>query len=737
MAAVKALQQWCRVQCEGYRDVAITNMTTSFRDGLAFCALIHKHRPDLINYDSLQKEDIYENNKLAFNVAEEKLGIPALLDAEDMVALKVPDRLSILTYVSQYYNYFHGRSPIGGMAGVKRPAEDSKEQPPGKKCEPVVAKPFPGKPTADSRTPHAVSPSIASTVTPKPRETKPAEQVLVEHSKKGGGTLSSTCAVCKNHVHLVQRHLVDGKLYHRNCFKCKECSNILLSGTYKAGPEPGTFICTSHQTPLKGRETLTAGPAKTGPVTNKVASGWAAVNKESSPTTQPSTANTRPINPRPSSATPTPVKAWTPLAEKTQTARQKFFESPANAAENSKPTNPTLASRWPSFSTESTGTNKVPQSVEDQKKEKAKLLISKKLMDENSNNSNTTHSLGPKPADNRLTLGSDTPSWKKDQNSPGVTGLKKVDSSSPVGSTTASKGSPWLKTIELKTSGPAGAPSVNNKDAAVSESPSDWRSKLKPVSKGPKLTEPQESPLAGKTKATHQPPKTPSSGPATSTAPSAKPNSQTAPSSEQSSNGSGTGWGFKNGKGSSPANTSKPEIKSPKARPDYIPKEEILKELKEIEDNLNDLEKKGVELEKRLRRCEEEGEEDVLMDDLMVDWFTLIRNKQVYMRRESELVYIAKTQDLEEQQPGVEQELRRLIEKPEHLKTLADRKREQELMEKLVEIVNDRNAIVEGLDEDRLREEEEDQQLNEMMKNLDVKKNKNKKKSPITKFFKR
>ena len=96
---IAALEEWCRRGVSDYPGVRVTNMTRSWRDGRAFCALIHRYRPDLIDFAKLEPRDWVGNCSLAFKVAEQELGIPALLDVEDVV--RRPDRLSILTYLSQ------------------------------------------------------------------------------------------------------------------------------------------------------------------------------------------------------------------------------------------------------------------------------------------------------------------------------------------------------------------------------------------------------------------------------------------------------------------------------------------------------------------------------------------------------------------------------------------------------------------------------------------------------------
>lgn len=104
-SAKDALLLWCQMKTAGYHNVNVRNFTTSWRDGLAFNAIIHKHRPDLIHFDKLSKSNPMYNLNNAFNVAEDKLGLTKLLDAED-VFVEQPDEKSIITYVVTYYHYF-------------------------------------------------------------------------------------------------------------------------------------------------------------------------------------------------------------------------------------------------------------------------------------------------------------------------------------------------------------------------------------------------------------------------------------------------------------------------------------------------------------------------------------------------------------------------------------------------------------------------------------------------------
>ncbi|XP_014370587.2 MICAL-like protein 1 isoform X2 [Papilio machaon] len=188
----KALELWCKRLVKDCPNIQIDNMTTSWRNGMAFCALVHHFRPDLIDLSKLKPENIYENNQLAFSIAEKHLGIPALLDPEDMVENDVPDRLSVLTYLSQFYQRL---------------------------SHTVNNKATEGEPKASS-------PTTKHPVTP------------IRFGKTG----LDKCAACGLPVYLAQRLMVDHKLYHRRCFRCSKCSGHLNPKNYQVD-DTSEFCC--------------------------------------------------------------------------------------------------------------------------------------------------------------------------------------------------------------------------------------------------------------------------------------------------------------------------------------------------------------------------------------------------------------------------------------------------------------------------------------------------------------
>uniref|UniRef100_A0AAV2J4J2 Calponin-homology (CH) domain-containing protein n=1 Tax=Knipowitschia caucasica TaxID=637954 RepID=A0AAV2J4J2_KNICA len=107
-SAKEGLLLWCQRKTAPYKNVNVQNFHISWKDGLAFNALIHRHRPELIDYDKLRKDDPLTNLNNAFDVAEKYLDIPKMLDAEDIVGTARPDEKAIMTYVSSFYHAFSG-----------------------------------------------------------------------------------------------------------------------------------------------------------------------------------------------------------------------------------------------------------------------------------------------------------------------------------------------------------------------------------------------------------------------------------------------------------------------------------------------------------------------------------------------------------------------------------------------------------------------------------------------------
>ncbi|KAK4990531.1 alpha-actinin, partial [Elasticomyces elasticus] len=106
LSAKEGLLLWCQRKTACYDDVEVRDFSGSWNDGLAFCALLDIHRPDLIDYDKLDKTDHRGNMQLAFDIASKEIGIPDLLDVEDVCDVAKPDERSLMTYIAYWFHAF-------------------------------------------------------------------------------------------------------------------------------------------------------------------------------------------------------------------------------------------------------------------------------------------------------------------------------------------------------------------------------------------------------------------------------------------------------------------------------------------------------------------------------------------------------------------------------------------------------------------------------------------------------
>ncbi|XP_064796065.1 protein-methionine sulfoxide oxidase mical3a-like isoform X1 [Oncorhynchus masou masou] len=124
------LLSWCQQQTQGYRGVVVSDLTTSWKNGLALCALIHHYRPDLIDFDSLKEDEGEENMRLGLEVAEKEFGISPVMTVEEMSSVSETDTLCMVMYLSQFHQLFKDALPpsesqtesLDGRAAVIGPA---------------------------------------------------------------------------------------------------------------------------------------------------------------------------------------------------------------------------------------------------------------------------------------------------------------------------------------------------------------------------------------------------------------------------------------------------------------------------------------------------------------------------------------------------------------------------------------------------------------------------------------
>uniref|UniRef100_A0A8C4WQI1 F-actin monooxygenase n=1 Tax=Eptatretus burgeri TaxID=7764 RepID=A0A8C4WQI1_EPTBU len=275
------LLSWCQRQTEHCPGVCVVDLASSWKSGLALCAIIHRYRPDLIKFDSLDESDVSGNNQLAFDVAEREFGISPIMTGKEMAGVSEPDKLSMVMYLTQFYDLFKEVLPPEEYNRLM--ADDKPTLVPTKSPISFLSKL--GQTISRKRTPKASSllwqsadlqderqgvrpgdnarppdgppghqnkvKSVTNQLLAKFEESVPSQSGLKrqgslrkEFPQNVGG--SDVCYFCKQRVYVMERLSAEGKFFHRGCFKCDYCGVTLRLGNFAFDVEEGKFYCKPH-----------------------------------------------------------------------------------------------------------------------------------------------------------------------------------------------------------------------------------------------------------------------------------------------------------------------------------------------------------------------------------------------------------------------------------------------------------------------------------------------------------
>lgn len=684
MASPKVLREWCRVTCAGYSGVEVKDWSSSFRSGLAFCAIIHKHRPELIEFSSLSKDDAYQNNKLAFELAEAKLGIPMLLDAKEV--LSEPDRLAVITYVSQFYFLFSKKSI--DLASLQSSCVDISSQ----KTKSLT---------------HLESAGADSLSATKPRV---------------------ACHGCFKPVHLIQRRVVDGKIYHRKCFRCRRCQLSLLSGTYAKGNIPNSLLCSHH---IKSHRESFSGDT----CGYLSLSGLAVSSVPHYPTkTEPADELVCKESQICSRAAPhssvEKAPAQLPVSEDGENgcSDEKRGETGINREdaenilggdrESGRRPVPAPRHRVTSYGTTSSQNMSSSATRGTSDKTSDSAPVTTQLSSRGGSRVRTNHpwlkiihpgpwtQLPPAPALvhplRAKSVSSLSDVWHQprtpapnpfeddddDTAEQQATGKETVTELNPEGQDSELE----IKEVDDVTGIVSDLDQSEDKQTFAEESEVQTTSVSTDEAQGQ-----SEAALA-----TFSDDSSEGNVP-TSTTKAA--DESLAPESETCHLSAFPGHGF-------------PLIKRKVQTDRSTSPEDLQQQMGQVSKRLEAVEEEGVELERTIRGCSNNKEKE----KLLMDWFSLVHQRHVLVRKDTELVYLIKQQELEQRQEDVEYELRCLLNKPEEEWTELDRRQEQQLMQELLNIIEQRNQIISSLDQDAQRERAEDVDWDTTVKNKDVQK---------------